>query len=115
MPERNAIERAQHDAEQGKSPLPRQADSCGGDSSSVLRFVCCVRDAVARQENAHRVAISPTGVTAHGGPSGPLQFDRLGSRPGHPMRWLFMEKKTVSADKITSSGTLREEIYTLLI
>src|SRR5882757_153188 len=24
---------------------------------------------------------SPSGVTAHGGPSGPLQFDRLGSCP----------------------------------
>ena len=27
----------------------------------------------------------PYGVTAHGSPSGPLQFDRLGSRPGRQM------------------------------
>jgi len=29
--------------------------------------------------------MSLLGVTAHGGPCGPLQFDRLGSRPWPPL------------------------------
>ena len=39
---------------------------------------------------------SRKGVTAHGGPSGPLQFDRLGSYPGPPTQSSALWKRSTA-------------------
>jgi hypothetical protein len=57
----------------------------------------------------------PMGVTAHGSPSGPLQFDRLGSRPWPPMRrdWAIapVHRHYFSSRKKSSSpGTIYKSL-----
>ena len=56
--------------------------------------------------------MSRLGVTAHGGPCGPLQFDRLGSRlwPPHPL--LFERPTKLLKPVLSQDGKLLDRFGT---
>src|SRR5579872_157769 len=82
------IQRAHKQPEVGKLLSSGTREFSRGEIQHKISLFFLAADRVFRggSRNCASRGHVPMGVTAHGSPSGPLQFDRLGSRPWPPMR-----------------------------
>jgi hypothetical protein len=92
------------DAPQQKQP--RRGGAIQDEIFGFLFPTCQIHSAGRTRKRASNGRV-PTGVTAHGGPSGPLQFGRFGSHP-RPWRWAararFSPPRSASGPTIASGN-----------